>query len=76
MGYLEKELRVYPLERFLLSADALLQCLTAVADSADVSSQQQLLAVVEELCRAEGMGDVFAAWGDAYPWMKHYLLKA
>lgn len=76
LGYLEKELRVYPLERFPLGADALLQCITTMVDTADVPSQQRLLSVIEKLCLAEGMDDVFAAWGDAYPWMTHYQPKA
>lgn len=76
LGYLEKELRVYPLERFPLGADAFLQCITTMVDTADVPSQQQLLLIIEKLCCAEGMGDVFTAWGDAYLWMKHYQPKA
>ena len=72
LGYLNRELDVYPLEAFPLESEALLQLISEIADSGNVSAQQRLLQTVEPLCKAEGMADIFEAWEDAYPWLLAY----
>ncbi len=72
LGYLERELKAYPLESFILKADALLELIAEIADSGSVSAQQQLMRTLEPLCKNEGMTDVFDAWKEAYPWVLSY----
>jgi hypothetical protein len=68
-GYLERELRVYPLQRFPLPSEALLDSLARILTTADLPTQQTLLRTVEPVCRAAGIGDVIDSWGQDYPWM-------
>lgn len=71
-GYLARELRACPLAAFPLESADLLARIGAIADGGDLAAQQGLLGTVERVCRAAGCGDVFAAWGVDYPWMKTY----
>ncbi|MGH2557504.1 MAG: nucleotidyltransferase domain-containing protein [Thermomicrobiales bacterium] len=71
-GYLEREPRVYPLQTFPLDPDELLAMIDAVLDEADVPTQQRLLAIVDDLCRPAGFGDVFDGWGADYQWMQTF----
>ena len=50
----------------------MLAVIDAVLTTGDLAPQQDLLGVVEGLCREAGLGDVFDHWGDDYPWMKTY----
>lgn len=72
LGYLERELKAYPLESFPLKADALLELVSEIADSGSISAQQQLMRTIEPLCKNEGMADVFDAWEEDYPWLLAY----
>jgi hypothetical protein len=73
-GYLERELRAFPLRSFPLDADALLALVAAILDDPDPAAQQRLLAVVVDACRAAGHGDVIEGWGAAYEWMTTFRL--
>ncbi len=68
-GYLERELRVYPLQHFSLPREVLLDSIAQILTTGDVPTQQALLRMVEGVCRAAGMGDVIDAWGQDYAWM-------
>jgi hypothetical protein len=72
LGYLERELRSYPLGSFPLSPEQLLEALDAILSTGGVSAQQKLLLVLERLCRREGLDHVFDGWGEDYPWMLNY----
>ena len=67
-GYLGRELNSYPLEALPASAAELLAGLEKTLQ-ADARAMQALLRQVDALGHAEGLGDVFAAWGEAYPWL-------
>lgn len=69
-GYLERELRAYPLRAFPLAPDDLLAIIAGILDDADAATQQRLLAVVESLGRAAGCDHEFDEWGERYAWMK------
>ena len=68
-GYLERELRVYPLQHFPLPSEVLLNSIARILTTADLPTQQTLLRTVESVCRAAGIGDVIDAWVQDYPWM-------
>lgn len=67
-GYLERELTTYPLEALPSSAAELLTGLEGTLQ-ADAGAMQTLLRHVDALGHAEGLGDVFRGWGEAYPWL-------
>ncbi len=73
-GYLERELRAYPLNAFPLSPDDLLAALELIVGRGEAGAQQRLLGVVEGVTRAAGHGDVIDAWGSDYEWMTHVRL--
>lgn len=70
-GYLERELATYPLRRLPLTPTDLLDSINRVLQ-AEVATLQKLLRVVDVLGKQEGFGDVFEAWGEAYPWMQRF----
>lgn len=71
-GYLERELAMYPLMRLPLASPDLLSLINH-ALRADVIALQNLLKVVDGLGRQEELDDVFAAWDEAYPRMRHFI---
>jgi hypothetical protein len=71
-GYLERELRAYPLTRIPLSSDQLLAKIDAITADADHATQQELLAMVDTMLRPAGFGEVFDDWGDKYRWMQSF----
>jgi hypothetical protein len=71
-GYLERELRTYPLTSIPLSGDQLLAKIDTISASADRATQQELLAMVDTLLRPAGFGDVFDDWGEKYEWMQSF----
>jgi hypothetical protein len=68
-GYLERELRVYPLNQPPLPNTVLLQSIERIVTTADLPIQQQLMRAVEPLCRSAGHGDVIDDWGKHYDWL-------
>jgi hypothetical protein len=72
LGYLECELRSYPLGSFPLSPEQLLEALVSILSTDGVAAQQKLLRVLDRLCRREGLGHVFDGWGEDYSWMLSY----
>ncbi len=71
-GYLERELRAYPLTSIPLSGDQLLAKIDTSSASADRATQQELLAMVDTLLRPAGFGDVFDDWDEKYAWMQSF----
>lgn len=71
-GYLERELRKYPLAEIPLSGDQLLRKIDAITDTADLATQQELLAMVDVLLRPAGFGDMFDDWDKKYEWMQSF----
>ncbi len=69
-GYLERELKAYPLP-LPLSVAELLGGLEGTLQ-ANVGAMKTLLRHVDTLGHVEGLGDVFAGWGEAYGWMLRF----
>jgi hypothetical protein len=69
-SYLERELHKYPLTSIPLSGDQLLAKIAAISERADRVTQPELLAIVDQLLRPAGFGEVFDDWGAKYPWMQ------
>jgi len=72
LGYLERELEHYPLTNFPLDSNQLIQHISDITDTANISTQQQLLKILEQLFENEGMSDVVKGWGKDYHWMMKY----
>ncbi len=72
LGYLERELRAYPLSNFSLSGERLLRLITHVADDASVPAQKEMFLAVEAGCLEAGLEGVYLAWGESYTFMKRY----
>lgn len=71
-GYLEGELRKYPLKHLPLSSDALLAKIDTISANADGATQQEMLAMVDALLRPAGFGQVFDDWNEKYQWMRDF----
>lgn len=71
-GYLEREIRRYPLKDFPLDWREFLPLLDSILDDANLEAQRHLFTIVEALCRFDGHDAVFDAWGDDLEWMKTY----
>jgi hypothetical protein len=71
-GYLERELRAYPLTSIPLSSDQLLTKIDAILIDASPTAQQELLAMVDRLLRPAGFGEVFDDWDEKYQWMQSF----
>jgi nucleotidyltransferase-like protein len=71
-SYLERELRKYPLTSIPLTADELLAKLAAISETAELTTQQELLAMVDTLLRPDGYSHVFDDWGAKYSWMQTF----
>ena len=72
LGYLEKELASYPLERLPWKANEFIQKILFIISTADLATQQALLKTVEIWSRQEGFNDVFDAWEGKDKWTMTY----
>lgn len=68
-GYLEREIRAFPLASFPLAPDDILALISVILDHADATAQRRLLGIVDPLCRRAGHGDVIEGWGVDYRWI-------
>jgi predicted nucleotidyltransferase len=71
-GYLARELAARPLQHFPVAPDELLLMIETILDSADVATQQRLLAAIDPLGREAGCADAFDEWEERYAWMQHF----
>ncbi len=72
LGYVVLELEAYPLADLPWQVDDFVKKLTAVMETADLASQQELLVGVENLARRRGYGHVFDAWSGKDRWAMTY----
>lgn len=70
--YLKWELEKYPLSKFPMEPEKIINGLMRILDSADYKTQQMFLKITEQVLREEGFGHVFKSWGDDFPWMKNF----
>lgn len=73
-GYLEREMTTYPLDTLPLPVAKFLAGLEGTLQ-ADIVAIKLFLDQVDRLGHAEGLGNVFAAWDEAYPWMLKFGLE-
>jgi predicted nucleotidyltransferase len=71
-GYLEKELKSYPLEKMPWKTEDFLRKILLILSTADIDTQQELLKSVEILSRKEGFGKVFDDWTGRDKWAMTY----
>ncbi len=69
-GYLEKELKKYPLKKFPWKKEEFIRKILFIQATADLKTQQEILKNVEKLFRKEGYNRVFDGWGKDLIWMK------
>jgi hypothetical protein len=68
--YLKWELKKYPLSKFPMKPEKIINGLMKILDSADYRTQQMFLKTIEQVLRKEGFGHVFESWGNDFLWMK------
>jgi hypothetical protein len=68
LGYLEKELGIYPLEHLPWPAADFVAMVSSVLADADLRTQQALLMGVEKMARERGHGHVFDGWKGKDKW--------
>ena len=73
--YLKWEIENFPIKKFPLKADELIDLLMKILDDADYKTQQRLMKITEIICREEGFGFQFDSWGDDYMWMMTFNPK-
>ncbi|MBU1682906.1 hypothetical protein KJ742_03085, partial [Patescibacteria group bacterium] len=71
-GYLEKELDKFPLQKLPIKKRDFLEKIQTVLNSADLSIQQNLLKMVENIAREEGFGQVFDDWEGKDNWAMEF----
>jgi len=72
VGYLAQELELYPLEKLPWSANEFESKVTTILTTADLETQQEVLAAVEKLARDEGFTKVFDDWEGKDKWAMAY----
>ncbi|MBU2524089.1 hypothetical protein KKG71_02760 [Patescibacteria group bacterium] len=70
--YLEKELEQFPLKKLPIKRVDLLEKILAIINSADLSTQQNLLKMVEDVSRKEGFGQTFDDWEGKDKWAMEF----
>ena len=70
--YLKWELESFPLIKFPMTGEEIVNNLMKILDSADNKAQRKFLNTTEIILRKEGFGKVFESWGEDFPWMKNF----
>lgn len=68
LGYVEKELKAYPLEHLPWSSDEFVAKMKKVLETADLETQQELLRGIEKMSREMGHGHMFDGWEGKDKW--------
>ena len=71
-GYLDRELKKYPLEKLPWSGKSFSKMILEILCTADLKTQQKILKTIEKLFRKEGFGQVFDEWEDKDKWTMNY----
>lgn len=70
--YLKWELKSFPLIKYPMTTEEIVDNLMKILDNADYRAQQKFLKTTEDVLRKEGFGKVFESWGDDFLWMKRF----
>ena len=70
--YLKWELESFPLTKFPMTGEEIVNNLMEILDNADYKAQQKFLNTTEIVLRKEGFGKVFESWGEDFSWMKSF----
>jgi hypothetical protein len=74
-GYLDRELKAYPLKKLPWSGKRFSKMIQNILVTADLKTQQKILKTIEKLFRSEGFGNVFDGWEGKDKWTMNYQLK-
>lgn len=75
LGYVEKELKMYPLENLPWQAKEFVEKIKFVLETADLETQQELLSGIEKMSREIGHGHMFDGWEGKDKWTMEYEPK-
>jgi len=75
LGYVEKELKMYPLENLPWSTEEFVEKIKFVLETADLKTQQDLLLGIEKMSREIGHGRMFDGWEGKDKWAMEYTPK-
>jgi len=70
--YLKWELESFPLTKFPMTGEEIINNLMKILDNADYKAQQKFLNTAEIVLRKEGFRKVFESWGEDFSWMKRF----
>ncbi len=68
LGYVQKELELYPLQHLPWPATEFVEKISRVLTDADLTTQQELLIGIEKMSRETGHGHIFDAWEGKDKW--------
>ncbi len=68
LGYVEKELKLYPLKNLPWSPEDFVEKIETVLSGADLATQQELLVGIEKVGREMGYGHMFDGWEGKDKW--------
>lgn len=74
-GYLDRELKKYPLEKLPWSGNRFSKMILDVLSTANLKTQQTILKVIEKLFREEGFGQIFDGWEGKDKWAMNYHIE-
>lgn len=72
LGYVEKELKMYPLKHLPWSPAVFVKKIHKVLESADLATQQELLIGIEKMSRKMGYGKVLDGWQGKDKWAMNF----
>lgn len=72
LGYVEKELTMYPLQSLPWPTKEFVEKIQFVLETADLKTQQDLLSGVEKMSREIGHGHMFDGWEGKDQWAMNY----
>lgn len=68
LGYIQKELEMYPLQKLPWSSSQFIEMIEKVLSTADLKTQQELLTGIEKMAREDSHGYMFDGWEGKDKW--------
>ena len=75
LGYVEKELKMYPLQNLPWQPKEFVEKIKFVLETADLKTQQELLSGIEKMSREMGHGHMFDGWEGKDKWTMEFEPK-
>lgn len=75
LGYVEKELKMYPLQNLPWQPKEFVEKIKFVLETTDLKTQQELLSGIERMSREMGHGHIFDGWEGKDKWTMEFEQK-